>query len=116
MATRGTIFIEREDGTFEGIYTHWDSYPSHNGKILHNHYNTEEKVNELLANGELSSLLETIEDTEFYNQGNKNYQAKTLKDTEKFAEEYNYIFRDGIWYFYEDENLGDLKLLKAALV
>jgi hypothetical protein len=60
MATRGTIAIQNEDGTVTGIYTHWDSYLSHNGRILQNHYTDETKVRELIALGDLSCLGEDI--------------------------------------------------------
>ena len=38
MATRSRIAIEKQDGTVDSIYCHWDVYLSHNGKILFNHY------------------------------------------------------------------------------
>lgn len=56
MGTRSTIAIRNADGTVTGIYCHWDGYFSHNGRILQDHYNTEDRVRELLALGFLSSL------------------------------------------------------------
>lgn len=56
MGTRSTIAILREDGTVAKIYCHWDGYLEHNGRILFEHYNTAEKVEELIALGDLSSL------------------------------------------------------------
>ena len=55
MATRSTIAIKTEDG-IKAIYCHWDGYVDHNGKILKEYYNTTDKVNALLALGDLSSL------------------------------------------------------------
>lgn len=56
MATRSRIGIAREDGKIESIYCHWDGYPTGNGKILLEHYQDEEKVNELIGLGDLSIL------------------------------------------------------------
>jgi len=56
MATRGTIAIQNTDGSVTGIYTHWDSYISHNGRILEENYATELLVRELIALGDISSL------------------------------------------------------------
>jgi hypothetical protein len=63
MATRGTISIVTErtkEGVGRTIYTHWDSYPSHNGRILLEHYNTPERVNALIDLGAISSLAPNI--------------------------------------------------------
>lgn len=56
MGTRSTIAILRADGSVSQIYCHWDGYVEHNGRILFEHYNTAEKVEELIALGDLSSL------------------------------------------------------------
>ena len=61
MATRSRIAMEMEDKTVVSIYCHWDGYPSHNGRILIDHYNTHEKVKALIALGRLSSLQERLE-------------------------------------------------------
>ena len=56
MATRSAIGFIEYDGSVTGIYCHWDGYISHVGRILQEHYNTIEKVEELLDLGDLSSL------------------------------------------------------------
>jgi hypothetical protein len=38
------------------VYCHWDGYLEHNGAILHKHYTSSPKVNNLIALGDLSSL------------------------------------------------------------
>lgn len=63
MATRGTISIVTErtkDGSGRTIYTHWDSYPSNNGRILLEHYKDAKKVRELIDLGDISSLAENV--------------------------------------------------------
>ena len=56
MSTRSYICKENEDGTYTGIYCHWDGYLDHNGRMLLEHYNTIEKVNSLLKLGNISFL------------------------------------------------------------
>ena len=56
MATRGSISIRNADGSYTGIYTHWDGYLDHNGKILRKHYTSEDKIRQLLALGDISVL------------------------------------------------------------
>ena len=67
MATRGTISIvdkRTNEGKGETIYTHWDSYPSNNGRILLEHYQDANKVKELIALGNISSLAENVSPSE----------------------------------------------------
>jgi hypothetical protein len=56
MGTHSRIAIRNEDGTFDSIYCHWDGYPNHVGVILRDHYTSPDKVRELIALGDLSSL------------------------------------------------------------
>ena len=56
MSTNSRIGILHEDGTTETIYCHWDGYPEHHMPILTEHYNTAEKVQALLALGDISIL------------------------------------------------------------
>jgi hypothetical protein len=60
MSTRSHIGIKNTDGTVDYIYCHFDGYPEHNGKILKEYYNTQDKVNDLMELGDLSSLGEDI--------------------------------------------------------
>ena len=60
MGTRSTIALLRNDGAVAQIYCHWDGYLEHNGQILNDHYNTYEKVEELIALGDLSTLERNI--------------------------------------------------------
>lgn len=61
MATRGTITAKMSDGSYKTIYTHWDGYPSHNGRLLLQHYSTQEAVEKLVAPGNISSLDESCD-------------------------------------------------------
>lgn len=56
MATRSRIGIENPDGTVDSIYCHFDGQPSHNGIMLYFHYQTRDKVKELMELGDISYL------------------------------------------------------------
>ena len=56
MSTRSNIGIINRNGSVETIYCHSDGYPSYNGAILLEHYSNEDKLRELLALGDISSL------------------------------------------------------------
>lgn len=56
MSTNSVIIKKMEDGNFKGIYCHWDGYVEHNGKILFENYQDEEKIDQLLSLGSLSVL------------------------------------------------------------
>jgi len=60
MATRSRIAIEtldhRGEAIVKSIYCHNDGYPSDNGKILADNYQAREKVEALIALGDISSL------------------------------------------------------------
>lgn len=60
MATRSTIAVEHTDGTVSQVYCHWDGYPEHNGRLLIEHYNSQELAETLVALGDISSLGSTI--------------------------------------------------------
>jgi hypothetical protein len=56
MGTRSRIGIEMPDHTIVSVYCHWDGYPEYNGKILVEHYQNREDVQELIDGGGISSL------------------------------------------------------------
>lgn len=60
MSTRSNIGRKNLDGSYDVIYCHSDGYPSYNGRILYEHYQNKEKIDQLIALGALSSLNEEI--------------------------------------------------------
>ena len=60
MATRSTIALLRDNGTVAKVYCHWDGYLENNGELLVKHYDTPEKIEALLAHGDISSLGKVI--------------------------------------------------------
>ena len=60
MATRSTIGRLHSNGSVTAVYSHWDGYPEHNGRILMENYTDEAVVDELINLGFISSLGKTI--------------------------------------------------------
>ena len=56
MGTRSTIAMKKPDGGIIATYCHWDGYPGHNGKVLNENYKDDEKIKQLIALGDISSL------------------------------------------------------------
>ena len=54
MATRSRIGIQLADESILSVYHHWDGYPQWLGRILNTHYNTRQKVAELIDGGDMS--------------------------------------------------------------
>lgn len=121
MATRSRIAIEDENGSVRSIYSHWDGYPSHNGRILSEHYTDREKVKRLIDLGDLSVLAPEIDIPEgadhsfenriegitvFYgrDRGELNTEAKYHLDRKAFlrsdVNNYGYLYtKEGVWLF-----------------
>lgn len=112
MATRSHIGILNENGTVDYIYCHFDGYLDHNGRILNQHYTTEDQVRQLLALGDLSILgPELGEKHIFHMPANKNWckaygrdRGETNVDSRnipyevysnKEMEDYTYLFTPG---------------------
>ena len=106
MATRSRIAIENQDGSVTSVYCHWDGHIETNGVILNQYYRTKDKVEELIALGNLSALHRTIEKTIAYarDRGEDSLQATYSNVEELFEDgfgdivEYVYCFiKDGYW-------------------
>ena len=79
--------------TIRSIYCHWDGYPSHMGKVLHQTYGTIDLVNELLDKGD-ARLIDVTGESEHYMHSEGGCTSDTMtvnRFTEHFLEEYNYI-------------------------
>lgn len=122
MATRSTIAVQNADGTVTGIYCHWDGYLSHNGRLLQDHYNTEELARELVSVGDISSLNERCKPAEgevhsydkpakgvtvYYgrDRGEDKAVAQTYdhwaRMRQENGQEFNYLFIPGQGWFVE---------------
>ena len=128
MATRA-IIAKLDDKGVQAIYSHSDNYLEHTGKILDQHYANEDKVDELLAQGDASIINENIgvkldfndymafaknKQCKFYmrDRGEKYKQTAQLKDEsallkhafEDFDVDLVYMFAFGSWYVYDVYN------------
>ena len=88
---------DREDLSDEpyirSIYCHWDGYPSHMGKVLHQSYGTIDLVNELLDKGD-ARLIDRDGESEHYMHSEGGCTSDTMtvvRFIEHFLEQYNYI-------------------------
>ena len=99
MSTRAVIAkLNTNTNEAKLIYCHSDGYLEHTGKILNEHYNSEDKVDELLSYGDLSIINENIgekldfndyevfaekKQCRFYmrDRGEKNKEATDLSNT-----------------------------------
>jgi len=78
MGTRSMIAIQNPySKDVRAIYCHWDGYLEHNGSILHKHYSSSPKVNNLIALGDMSSLRKHI--------GQKHSFDERKPETEDFC-------------------------------
>lgn len=125
MGTRSFIITANPKGDFTGSYCHWDGYPSHNGRILLEHYTTKGKVRKLIQLGDISSLDERINpldpDAHSFNRKEegttvayhrdrgepwasvKPKRFDTVREAITYADEawceYVYLFWNGHWSF-----------------
>lgn len=95
MATRGTVFTFH-DGSYVGIYNHFDSYPEDLGKTLKENYDNINIVKRLIFNGDSSYICETIEDSKFYADSGEPVSVSRADSIKEFVslhgEDYNYFF------------------------
>lgn len=128
MATRSRIGIELKDGSILSAYHHWDGYPEWLGRILTTHYNTKDKVSELIDGGDMSCCwtddkFRTAEGVEKKAEYGPQYYSERGEDTpprlDAFlgeyllpdnSEEFAYVFRNGEWVCYDMHQFDDSKL------
>ena len=117
MATRSNIAVKMNDGTFKKIYCHFDGYVSHNGVMLLEHYNSQERAEALVALGNISYLRPSIECPSGHSfdypvagytvaygrdRGEKKQEAQIIHKSNtnclEVDEEYLYVWIDDAWY------------------
>lgn len=136
MSTRARIGIELKNGSVLSVYHHWDGYPEWLGRILRTHYNTREKVSELIDGGDMSSCW--TEDRwnsetkaqeygpQYYSQRGDDCPPRYDNDLSEYllpnnGEEYHYLFtRNAEWVCYNmntfEEKLPEvIEIPSAAL-
>jgi len=115
MSTRSYIAVrtsvdalkEGEPEDIRAVYCHWDGYPSNNGKLLLENWDTKEKLYELLEYGDMSCLGSTLSQCEFYgrDRGETGTDFKYFESMEEFLEacreDYTYLYdcAEEQWYY-----------------
>ena len=143
MSTNGRIGLVEGDKC-SSIYTHWDSYPSHNGAILADFYD-EGKLRALLTMGDVSSLGDNIGlpvevgerkgpfkgsmkvegECEFYYRDMNGVIAECMARVDNSFDsfirtcrdcdaEYAYLMHNGVWYVWSYDN-NEIELLTDVL-
>lgn len=138
MSTNATIARHNKDGSIDEIYLHWDGYPEHAYEILKQHYTTQEKVDELIALGDLSVLAKNTDvksdmpvpegvehtyDTPVKDvciaygrdRGETGTEAKNVPmlQVEDFRS-YAYVWSNGTWYaFHRGKHIEGTPVLEA---
>ena len=128
MATRSRIGIQLKDESILSVYHHWDGYPEWLGRILTTHYNTKEKVAELIDGGDMSSCWtnerwggvneyggqmkeETTEYApQYYSQRGEDCPPRLDNNMEEFFsdnEEYGYVYTNAGWVCYDMNQFND---------
>lgn len=133
MATRSSIAMLNLDGTVHAHYCHSSGYISYNGQILYEHYQDVNKVKELIALGDMSSLAEEVSSPDGSPNGSACYfygrdGGEDNTDTQKYAsledymvngnfQEYDYIFKEKnkTWYLI-DHKKQKLQKLTGFLI
>ena len=123
MATRGRIGLELADGSILSIYSHYDNYPEFVGLKLVEHFNTKEKVQELIDLGDISCLWtnagwnnETLPEVGPLPYSTRGEDCPPRLDANKYdyladGEEYAYIYTlNGEWVCYNMHQFDDTKL------
>lgn len=101
MSTNAYIGMVTDEGTIRYIYSHWDGYLSGVGNTLLENYNTTAQVQELLENGDVSVLEDSIGTSEFYHRDRgepfNEVAAQETDDLYDLANEFNYVWTGSEW-------------------
>jgi len=116
VSTNSSITV-KQGKIYKNIYCHWDGYPSYNGKMLLQHYNSQEGADSLVDNGNISTLKESVacpeghsfetpadKHTVFYgrDRGEENQEAKVFDNFKEAiisnSQEYDYYWDGEKWW------------------
>lgn len=104
------------------VYHHWDGYLEGLGEHLVKYYNDLDKALNLVSGGDMSTCMDGDNDNEvlyyYYYQehetwkGTKPVQDNTIPSAKKSCIDYQYLFRNGKWYF---RHWGDTRFKLVSL-
>ena len=140
MGTRSRIGIQLSDDSILSVYHHWDGYPEWLGRILNTHYNSKNKVEELIDGGDMSTCwtnerwtgkqlapyVKEIKESrrygpQYYSQRGEDCPPRLDKDLCEYllpdgSEEFAYIFRNDQWVCYNMHHFDDTKLPEVVSI
>ena len=105
MSTRSMIGMVEADDSVSAIYCHWDGYLSHNGDLLDKHYDSDVKVAELLALGDLSTLGATLQepDTRLLSGGAAAVRFESIaayrEALGQSGDQFRYLWDSAAWFY-----------------
>lgn len=122
MSTRGNIAIAINAVDARVVYNHYDSYPKFLGAILKCYYFNSELVEELINNGDVSSVGKFVGEKHdfedcpenwcnFYgrDRGEDNCEATTHSTSANWSSngaDYDYLFFNGKWFVRRSGTIG----------
>ena len=120
MGTRARIGIQLNDNSILSVYHHWDGYPQWLGRILVSHFNTKEKVADLIDGGDMSTcwadeiwgkkLPQGKYAPEYYSARGEDCPPRYDQTRDEFlsdGEEFSYIFTSAGWICYDMNQFND---------
>jgi hypothetical protein len=122
MGTPCDIAIVHLDGTVEAISVNYDGYLSGMGPLLLHHYDDRQKIIDMLALGNYSSLGEDSQNSIAYirDRGEGSGElSRTFLSTHDYDESlrydatYQYIFKNDDTWYYASSDEGELPLVVA---
>lgn len=102
MSTRSWIGIKQKDQSLNLVYCHYDGYIEHNGVILQDHYQTIDKIKQLIKNGSIRILNETVESTEYFDEQNF-IQYKSIDDLKQDMMTNKHLIVIEYFYYFDEE-------------
>ena len=106
MSTNSMIGMVEADGSVSAIYCHWDGYIAHTGMILDAHYDSDIKVAELLAMGDLSTLGTTLQDT-VVGHGSAAQRFESIAAYREAlgqnGDEFRYLWDGAAWFYVSEK-------------
>lgn len=102
MSTRSWIGIKQKDQSLNLVYCHYDGYIEHNGLLLQNYYQTIDKIKQLIKNGSIRILNETVESTEYFDEQNF-IQYKSIDDLKQDMMTNKHLIVIEYFYYFDEE-------------
>ena len=119
MSTRAIIGKRIDEDSYLSVYLHREGYADYVGVILQEHYETPEKVDQLISLGDMSSFGNSIDRCLFYNRdGRESWERnkpKLRNSQEICSEEWVYIW-DGTQWLGSESNSFNLAPIQELLL